>query len=270
MITLYMRHDICMVNGLWTRHIMPWTILVLMISPTSCIICPAGTFSENVTSNTCIKCEAGKFSTTTGATAVSTCVNCSANTYSEIIGASSINTCKNCPINSISSTGSRTISNCTCNAGFTGPTDGNCSACALGKYKSIAGSGSCNDCEPNSNTTSLNSKFKGNCICNVDYSGYDGEICTRCDVGKNKNVRNSSEINLARTCTGPSTCALCCPTTIIDTLNPYFSYYVNDGLPNTGCHSSSSKDAWLYFDLQKKVSVKKFVVLKDLVTSKYV
>ena len=54
-----------------------------------------------------------------------------------------------CPANSNSPAGSDALTDCTCNAGFTGPDGGPCSQCAAGKYKSMTGSEACSSCPAN-------------------------------------------------------------------------------------------------------------------------
>ena len=47
---------------------------------------------------------------------------------------------------SSSTAGSDASTDCTCNAGFTGPNGGTCTACGAGTYKAVSGAGSCSDC----------------------------------------------------------------------------------------------------------------------------
>ena len=46
--------------------------------------------------------------------------------------------------------GSDAHEDCTCNAGYTGPNGGTCSACETGKYKDSPGAGACTACPANS------------------------------------------------------------------------------------------------------------------------
>ena len=73
-----------------------------------------------------------------------------------------------------------------CNAGYTGPDGGTCTACAAGKYKVALGSADCSPCVgvySHSPEASADSKF---CGCNVGYTGPDGSTCTACEAGKYK------------------------------------------------------------------------------------
>jgi hypothetical protein len=64
----------------------------------------------------CTACELGKYKAVPGASA---CQLCPANTYSDSVGFSA---CTACVSTSASANGSTSIWNCTCNAGYTGPT----------------------------------------------------------------------------------------------------------------------------------------------------
>jgi Ca2+-binding EF-hand superfamily protein len=55
-------------------------------------------------------------------------------------------------------------------------------ACVAGKYKSAAGSGSCDDCPAASNSP-IGSIAIENCICNAGWSGPDGGPCKACAAG---------------------------------------------------------------------------------------
>lgn len=63
--------------------------------------------------------------------------------------------CVNCPSDSSSPQESTDISACTCNAGFTGPDGGTCSACSEDTYKDVTGNSACTPC-PSGQTTSGN------------------------------------------------------------------------------------------------------------------
>ena len=60
--------------------------------------------------------------------------------------------CLACPANSNSPAGSLALTSCACNAGFSGPDGGSCTACVAGKYKASTqadGSSACTACPPN-------------------------------------------------------------------------------------------------------------------------
>ena len=46
--------------------------------------------------------------------------------------------------------GSDASGDCACNAGYTGPNGGTCTACETGKYKDSPGAGACTACPDNS------------------------------------------------------------------------------------------------------------------------
>jgi hypothetical protein len=72
--------------------------------------------------------------------------------YSTLTGVSSFfdSHCIDCPAHSTAVFGSSDVTNCTCNAGFTGPNGGHCSPCPVAKYKDSPGSSACHSCPPNS------------------------------------------------------------------------------------------------------------------------
>ena len=75
------------------------------------------------------------------------CTLCPADTYREGPSSSSdTGNCISCPLGSSSPAGSTSRSNCTCNADFTGPHGGPCSACPGGTYKNEPGSAACVGC----------------------------------------------------------------------------------------------------------------------------
>ena len=85
-------------------------------------VCNAGFTSSN--EDACESCIAGKYKTGTGNAA---CTDCGAGKYSSATGQESEGTCTDCTANSNSPAGSDAASDCTCNAGFTGPVAGECS-----------------------------------------------------------------------------------------------------------------------------------------------
>jgi len=91
----------------------------------------------------CKACAAGKYKDVTGSFP---CIQCGEGTYSTEVGAVSNITCETCPSFSTAIAGSSNISNCTCNAGYTGPDGEVCSACEAGKFKTVIGSAPCSAC----------------------------------------------------------------------------------------------------------------------------
>ena len=98
--------------------------------PGACLLCVAGKYKTSTGSAACTDCGAGSYSVTVGATAAGACVVCPVNSYSVVVGASSVSTC-------------------TCNAGYTGPDGGACSACLPGSFKAQTGSAACALCPNN-------------------------------------------------------------------------------------------------------------------------
>jgi hypothetical protein len=186
----------------------------------SCVGCVAGKYKPTNGSVTCTQCTSGKFSAATGATS-NVCSDCSANTYSSTNNSQ----CIACPSNTVSARSSYRITDCVCNLGYTGPDGGTCVACVAGKYKPTNGSGDCtqcaagkysaatgatsnvcSDCSANtysstnnsqciacpSNAVSAKSSYRiTDCVCNLGYTGPDGDICVACEGGKYKPTNSS-------------------------------------------------------------------------------
>jgi hypothetical protein len=112
-----------------------------------CTNCPAGKFSpdpgysrgvypvyrrEDVNID-CDACAAGKYQSEEGS---NECTDCEAGKYSDSLGSTA---CRDCPIKTISPVGSVSISNCSCDAGYSRPqcvqgASCPCFACPAGKY----------------------------------------------------------------------------------------------------------------------------------------
>ena len=95
-----------------------------------------------------------------------------------------------CPANSISHAGASNITECVCEAGYTGVDGGPCSACDSGQWKSAQGSTDCNLCPANtySNVASIDETA---CLCISGFTGDDGGPCTACSIGKYKSSLGS-------------------------------------------------------------------------------
>jgi len=149
------------------------------------------------------------------------CTECSEGTYKPTVGSA---TCTSCPLYSnipAASPGVLIDGNaCRCNAGYSGPDGGTCTACEGGNYKSTQGSASCIKCSAGKysagsansqctscaagtysteygathpdtcqncpvNTNSLAGSYDMyRCTCNPGWSGLDGGPCTQCAEGK--------------------------------------------------------------------------------------
>ena len=120
-------------------------------------------------------------------------------------------TCTACPVNSTSPVLSSVLANCTCNAGFSGPNGGLCSACVSGKYKAAAGSATCTSCGAGRYsaagasvcanctagfTSPVQSSSSAFCYflepCGAGSSGPNGGPCVLCSLGYYKNTTGSA------------------------------------------------------------------------------
>ena len=177
---------------------------------TSCV-CNLGFTGPD--SGTCAACAAGKYKTVPGP---DTCTDCDAGTYLTTTGATALAPCTACPSNTQSGLGSTSLSSCVCNLGFTGPDGGPCAAFAAGKYKTVPGTVACTDCAagtystttgataldtctacPSNTQSGLGSTVLTSCVCNLGFTGPNGETCAACAAGKYKYWR------------GPETCYDC-------------------------------------------------------------
>ena len=126
------------------------------------------------------------------------CAGCVADFYNEQHNAS----CVQCPVHSShSQTKSRSVTDCLCDAGFTGDDGGPCTACTAGSFKAVVGSAACTlcgadeyslsaavtceSCHANS-TAREGSDELADCECDAGFSGVDGGPCVQCAVGKFK------------------------------------------------------------------------------------
>ena len=120
---------------------------------------------------------------------ITECVQCVAGKY-KIYNADT--TCDgNCPLYSTSPVGSDALADCVCNAGYTGPDGGWCTACEDNEYKDVEGSNACIDCPVNSQSFSASDELT-DCKCNVGYSGPDGVNCSVCSQNKFKSTIGSA------------------------------------------------------------------------------
>ena len=104
--------------------------------------------NAGVTGGTCTICAAGKYKTSSGN---SSCSTCTAGYY--CTGGANWTACT---ANSSSGAGSDDISDCKCNAGYggnAGVTNGTCTICAAGTYKTGSGNSSCSTCTAGSYCT---------------------------------------------------------------------------------------------------------------------
>ena len=162
----------------------------------ACNACPPGTYNSERGRPACTNCAAGKYGTDPAATAASMCLDCPENTFSF--------------------TASTLLTDCSCNAGYSGSTNGEaCVACIAGTYKTGVGVGTCTNCSVNEYSTTIaqvtstctsctpfsqspvGSDEAVDCRCNAGYTGANGQVCLGCVQGTYKTV------------VGPSACTLC-------------------------------------------------------------
>ena len=74
---------------------------------------------------------------------------------------------------------------CECAPGYHGENGRPCTPCDLGTFKSVAGTGPCVACPPNSISRTASASPQ-ECHCNAGFEGADGGHCVGCDVGKFK------------------------------------------------------------------------------------
>ena len=147
----------------------------------------------------CSDCEAGKYGIAASASA---CQDCQAGKHSKATGATAVSTCVDCPSHSNTSQIGSTLSNCSCQPGYTGTNGGNCTACPVGTYTDTPGSAECIVCPSCSvalNRTAGCSSASTACECSPGYTGIGEDQCTACSAGKYKDVRGSAECLLCPT-----------------------------------------------------------------------
>ena len=138
----------------------------------------------------CGPCAPGTYKPVVGS---APCDLCPANTYAPSEAGARLQDCLPCLNHSTSLAGA---SQCTCNAGYTGPT---CLPCAPGTYKFIPGNASCAPCEQGGQSQGLASLHCHACP-NGTFAPTTGlSACADCDRGTYQNS------------TGASACALCAP-----------------------------------------------------------
>ena len=193
----------------------------------TCLPCPAGTFKNLTGSVACTRCAFKSTSPNSSVAATDcrcfagytgpnggVCSECPAGTYKEVLGSAP---CLNaCPANTNSPVASKAVSECICNAGYTGPDGQVCVDCAAGKFKVSRGSGACTSCPSNAESPAA-SVNATQCMCNKGYSGANGEACVACVAGTFKDVKGSvaceacaaGKFSVDVAATGESTCLDC-------------------------------------------------------------
>ena len=182
--------------------------------------------NAGVTNGTCTICSAGTYKTSSGNTSCSACTAgyyCTGGTNQTA-----------CTANSSSPAGSDEISDCQCNAGYggnAGTTNGTCTICVAGTYKTRSGNGSCSTCTAgyyctggtNQTACTANSSSVGgadalsDCKCNAGYcgnAGVTGGSCTICAAGTYKTDSGNSSCSTCTEgyyCTGGTNNQTACP-----------------------------------------------------------
>jgi hypothetical protein len=193
----------------------------------TCVACVAGKFKTSNGTAACTQCAAGKYSAST-ALATDACADCGSNTYSSQDNAQ----CVACPSYTRSAVSSSLQTDCNCNAGYTGPDGGTCTACSAGKFKPTNGSDACTQCAvgkyvgslgatydqcvlcPRNSTSPAGSDVISNCICDAGTTGiaHTGS-CLPCEAGKFKAAAGSAACALCSAGTystaGLSACTQC-------------------------------------------------------------
>ena len=188
----------------------------------NCAPCPAGRYKGAFGPETCDRCPVGKYQGLTAQNSTAACQQCERAEYAPA-GAGS---CRPCPAHTSARWALPNATDCQCNAGYTGPDGGNCSACGAGRFKEAVGPAACTKCEGGTASAAaaavsgsecrpcLLAEFapRGsaecsacpddaasvpprdaitNCRCNAGSTGLDGQPCTQCKAGTYKPQRGS-------------------------------------------------------------------------------
>ena len=184
-------------------------------SPNSvCADCSAGYSQASTGKNNCDdKCAVGKISAAGGASACSNCYN---GQHQNQLGKS---VCSNCVAGKFTTNADSANSECTpCTAGYFQrmTIQNNCdNKCHPGEY-SLEGASECTLCPANTNSLEASGTLTS-CICNIGYTGPNGEPCTSCASGKYKTSTGSNlctdcesgKYSIAEAATAETTCITC-------------------------------------------------------------
>ena len=156
-------------------------------------ICPAGTYNDG-SSSSCVTCPAGSYTTDTGRTSCTTCedgyyctggtnhTGCPVGTEGTGEGKTTeTNGCSKCPAGKYAEN-SATKTCSTCSAGtYSTEGSGSCTACGAGKW-SAAGSASCSNINAGCYGTSASTACPNKCAAGK-YSTAGSASCTNCQAG---------------------------------------------------------------------------------------
>ena len=163
----------------------------------TCLICDPGTYNSQLGRMACSKCSVGLYSADYGATGSETCLACPLGQWSPEGSPS----CNLCPVNSLAAATSGSQTDCTCNAGYTGPNGGVCSACAAGEYKTATGPSGCVSCPAGAYSTVAGAS--------------SATVCTSCLAGTYSATAGASSASVCTSClagtysTNATTCITC-------------------------------------------------------------
>jgi len=113
----------------------------------------------------------------------SACEQCQAGKYSGHVAAILPTRCKQCANDSSSESGSSSIMDCICSAGYFGLPGGECTRCIQGSF--CVGGDQMLDCPINS-WSEAGAEAVTKCSCNMGYTGPDGGNCLACSPGSIK------------------------------------------------------------------------------------
>jgi hypothetical protein len=230
------------------------------------IDCKCNTGYTGSDGTTCAACVAGTYKTIVGAVK---CTNCLVDTYSTVV-AKTDSVCDSCPSFAQSPAGSNELTDCQCNAGYSGLDGDTCTACGSGHYKPEVGAAVCSNCpadhyQPDAAKTALSdcktcgpnslssvaNALQASCQCAPGYTGPNGGTCEACYMGKFKRNKGAHECELCPNATysgetaqtSDATCQAC-PTfsrswmgsTARSDCHCEFGYYTNNiGMADSSC-----------------------------------
>lgn len=172
----------------------------------TCTACEIGTYQENLGATACETCPSGSSTANDASASIDLCL-CMPGYYANFVDGNLAgceqcadasykttlaNTdCNSCPANAQSPPESDSITDCTCNAGYTGANGSPCTACEESTFKSTAGPQACDTCDANAYSPT-GSTLQTACQCNAGYTGADGDVCVECEAGKYKTTIGAS------------------------------------------------------------------------------
>ena len=163
---------------------------LIATDPATCTTCTVGKYAESgedecqscgahettsgnaSTSHSACVCEAGYALSGGGDGASGVCIACEVGTYKPERGDDA--NCTACPAAASTDAEAQTEQTaCRCNAGYTGPEGGACTACPQGSYAADTGLQICTDCPANTTTANAATAVADACACQPDYGFTD-------------------------------------------------------------------------------------------------